>query len=273
MVRRFSWLLLALICGCEMLAPREDDRAVAHFPYVGQGHAVAVAVGRTCVLVDAGPVPDSVSPMWLAKLPCDSFAAVLITHWDLDHRGGLETLLSRFPVGVILHGRLPEQDSVRTRRESFCRRASGGCRSVRTGQALIALPGVSWTVLAAGADTSPEGNATSVVSRFEDASGSLLVAGDLDSSGEQALVAAAPGPLRSDLLLLSHHGSAGSNSLSWLGAVRPQLAVVQAGKDNRYGHPAAAVQQRLWSLRVPFWNTAELGGVRVRLDGSERMTL
>lgn len=267
MVRALFLSLLLTGCALEAGDP-PASRAEALFPDVGQGQATIVSVDGKCLLIDAGP-PD-VNPDWISRLPCASLEAVLITHWDLDHRGGLDSVFARLPVGLLLYGHLPEEDSVKTHLDRFCRLAVQGCRHVASGQDLSTLPGVSWRILSTGADSLPDGNETSVVSRLADSQGSLLVAGDLDSLGEQALAATQGSTLHADVLLLSHHGSAGSNSLAWLGAVRPRLAVAQAGKGNRYGHPATTILSRLLALGIPAWNTADLGGVRIRLDGSKR---
>lgn len=269
MVKRLL-LCTVFLCSCSLdpTAPASGT-ALAIFPDVGQGQATVVASRGRCVLVDAGP-PDT-DPDWIGRLPCTSLDAVLITHWDLDHRGGLDSVFARLPVGVLHYGHLPAEDSVKLRMEGWCRLAASGCSRVAPGQDLSTLAGISWRVLSIGADSLPDGNETSVVSRFDDGTGSLLVAGDLDSLGEQSLAATSGSTaLRSDLLLLSHHGSAGSNSLAWLGAVRPRLAVAQAGKGNRYGHPASPVLARLLALGIPTWITSDLGGLQVPLDGSSR---
>lgn len=262
-------LLSLLLTGCALEAGDPPaSRAEVLFPDVGQGQATVLALDGKCILIDAGPADEH--PGWIARLPCSTIEAVLITHWDLDHRGGLDSVFAHLPVGTLLYGHLPEEDSVKARLDGFCRLAARGCVRVAAGQNLSTLPGIAWTILSTGPDSLPDGNETSVVSRLSDSQGSLLVAGDLDSLGEQSLTATQGNALHADILLLSHHGSAGSNSLAWLGAVRPSLAVAQAGKGNRYGHPAATILSRLLALGIPAWNTADLGGVRMRLDGSGR---
>jgi competence protein ComEC len=71
----------------------------------------------------------------------------------------------------------------------------------------------------------------------------VLLAGDIEQPQEAALVAAGA-PLAADLLLVPHHGSKTSSSEAFLQAVRPGIALVQAGYRNRFGHPAPAVLQR-----------------------------
>jgi competence protein ComEC len=88
-------------------------------------------------------------------------------------------------------------------------------------------------------------NALSCVLRVVDAAGrSVLLTGDIEAPQEAALVARFGTALRSDLLLVPHHGSRTSSTDAWLDAVQPRVALVQAGYRSRYGHPAAEVLAR-----------------------------
>ena len=81
--------------------------------------------------------------------------------------------------------------------------------------------------------------------RIEDAGGrSALLAGDAEAPQEALMVAAGRDALRSELLLVPHHGSRTSSTPDFLDAVAPRLAVVQAGYRSRFGHPAPDVMQR-----------------------------
>jgi competence protein ComEC len=84
-------------------------------------------------------------------------------------------------------------------------------------------------------------NALSCVLRVRGAAASALLTGDIEQAQEAALVASA---LASDLLVVPHHGSRTSSSDAFLDAVRPALAVAQAGYRNRFGHPAPDVVAR-----------------------------
>lgn len=87
-------------------------------------------------------------------------------------------------------------------------------------------------------------NALSCVLRVQGNDASILLTGDIELEQERALVAAYGAALRSELLLVPHHGSRTSSSAPFLDAVQPRIGLVQAGYRNRFGHPFADVMQR-----------------------------
>jgi competence protein ComEC len=87
-------------------------------------------------------------------------------------------------------------------------------------------------------------NALSCVLRVSGTTHSALLTGDIEHAQETALVAADAPALRSELLVVPHHGSKTSSTPAFLDAVRPRAAVFQAGYRNRFGHPAADVVAR-----------------------------
>ncbi|MEO7852588.1 MAG: competence protein ComEC, partial [Rubrivivax sp.] len=63
-------------------------------------------------------------------------------------------------------------------------------------------------------------------------------------AAQEAALLRRSAPLRSDVLLVPHHGSRTSSTVAFVQAVDPQTAVVQAAYRSRFGHPAAEVQAR-----------------------------
>jgi competence protein ComEC len=72
----------------------------------------------------------------------------------------------------------------------------------------------------------------------------VLLTGDIERAQEAPLVAGQREALRSDVLIVSHHGSKTSSSAPFLDTVRPAVAVYQAGYRNRFGRSAAEVLER-----------------------------
>ncbi|MDE6677094.1 MAG: hypothetical protein K2K12_05230, partial [Clostridia bacterium] len=68
-----------------------------------------------------------------------------------------------------------------------------------------------------------------------------------------------------DILKVSHHGSAYSSSEEWLSLLSPEVAVVTCGRGNRYSHPAAESVARLTDIGADIYRTDELGNIVISI--------
>jgi competence protein ComEC len=91
---------------------------------------------------------------------------------------------------------------------------------------------------------------------------SALLVGDIEVRQEQSLLRV--GSIQSDLLLVPHHGSKTSSSGSFLDAVQPRLALVQAGYRNRFNHPAPDVLARYRERGITVLQSAHCGAASWR---------
>ena len=91
-------------------------------------------------------------------------------------------------------------------------------------------------------------------------------AGHVVTARDMALLARAGPALRSQVLLVPHHGSKTSSTLPFLQALQPRLALVQAGYRNRYGHPAQAVLDRYRAEDIALVESARCGAARWHSD-------
>jgi competence protein ComEC len=82
----------------------------------------------------------------------------------------------------------------------------------------------------------------------------------MEGPGEYALLDAGVA-IRSNVLVLGHHGARAASTEEWLRQVGPDLAIASAGYLNRYGHPARAVRERLVQAGIPMLNTANTGAI------------
>lgn len=234
---------------------------------VGQGQSIVVADGSRCTVIDAGGgfgrdgfVGERVVVPALIDLGCRSIAALLLTHDHADHVGGAEAIARGFDVDVCWVGPRMRSRRVLAIRERV--RAAGGAVGLAHRGIRFAGPGVGFRVLhPPGGRTvhekplpdlpdspdSPDSlNDRSVVLTVRAGSVTVLLPADLEAGGERSLLARSrPGELRAELLVVGHHGSAGSTTDAWLDAVRPNVAWISAGPGNRFGHPAPSVLKRL----------------------------
>ena len=93
----------------------------------------------------------------------------------------------------------------------------------------------------------------------------FLLTGDIDVAIEGELVNA--GLAAADVLKVAHHGSKYSSSENFLKAVSPKLAIVSAGRKNRFGHPTPETLERLKTVGARVFRTDELGDVELISNG------
>jgi competence protein ComEC len=97
---------------------------------------------------------------------------------------------------------------------------------------------------------------------------SVVLAADAGIPIEPAIAARLePAGLR--VLKVGHHGSAGSTSEAFVRALRPDVAIVSCGRNNRFGHPAPPVTRRLFASGAALFRTDEQGAVVLETDGHE----
>src|SRR5690606_21151337 len=104
-----------------------------------------------------------------------------------------------------------------------------------------------------------ERNRNACVLRIQGAAHSVLLPGDIGADEEASLVARGLPP--TDVVLAAHHGSRFSSGQEFVEAVQAEHAIAQAGRWNRYGHPASQVERRWLTNGASFWNTGLDGAV------------
>jgi competence protein ComEC len=237
---------------------------------VGQGDALVLNAGPGAgVVVDTGPDPAAVDRC-LTDLGVEEVPFVLLTHFHADHTDGLPGVLRGRTVGGISTRpfQAPKHALTRTLEAATAARvplvpATVGERG-RAGE-------VSWTVLAPSAPVSSdpaelagEGsgeNDASVVIMAEVHGVRILLTGDVEPASQRALLATGA-DLRADVLKVPHHGSRFQDA-GLLSGTDARLALVSAGADNDYGHPAPSTIRLLEASGATVLRTDLVGDIAV----------
>jgi competence protein ComEC len=256
-----------------------DTTLAIHAIDVGQGDAFAIRTPRgRWILVDAGPRSarsdagrDRVVP-FLLRHGARRIEALILTHPDADHIGGAAAVLDAFDVGLVIDPGLPAGKDIFIDLLGTARRGHQRWIAGRAGIA-FRVDGVDFTLLYPWheLDGPAVANDFSVVFRMEYGGFAALFLGDAPSAVEDQLVARHGGRLRAAVLKVGHHGSSTSTSETLLNATRPEIALVSAGRRNRYGHPAPVVVRRLERHNVRVLRTDELGTITVRATRAGRL--
>jgi len=106
-------------------------------------------------------------------------------------------------------------------------------------------------------------NDLSCVLRIAAEGGAVLLTGDIERTAEKALLASS---VKSDVMLIPHHGSRTSSTPEFIAAVAPRWAVVAAGYRNRFGHPNSEVLERYRSAGAQVVRTDLQGSIAIRLS-------
>ncbi|GAB2655876.1 DNA internalization-related competence protein ComEC/Rec2 [Arenimonas aestuarii] len=226
---------------------------------VGQGLSLVVLTQRHVLLYDAGPAPPrgmdfgeaAVLPA-LRALGVRHLHALVISHGDNDHAGGVDAVRAGLPVGRII---------------APAAWARPGMQACLAGQGWH-WDGVEFTWLHPTPGFPYLRNDSSCVLRIEAAGQVALLPGDIGRHVEARLARLPARQVRSDVLVVPHHGSDTSSSLDFLAAVRPTLGLLPVGHHNRFGLPNQIVLDRYDRYGTPLLDSAASGAVRLRLGRS-----
>lgn len=245
---------------------------------VGQGDGIVLRseLGKT-VLVDGGST--SVSQVGKYRiLPFLKYYGIshvdymIMSHEDEDHVSGQMELLESgqaegISIGCLL---LPEPSDAAVgngyrKMERLAAEAGVPCRKLHRGERL-SMGKLQIICLHPERGVEAESaNAYSTTLEVRYGVRSLLLTGDLEKNGEEAVMDAL---CHYDVLKVAHHGSKNSSSEAYLGRIRPSAAVISCGEDNRYGHPHRELLERLEAVGSQIFSTAEKGAVTLTTDGS-----
>ena len=190
----------------------------------------------------------------------------VLSHPHLDHFGGAGAVFEGFRVhGVLDPGVVEPSEAYLALLERTDEERALWVRGTAGDE--IVVDDIRLTVLWPVADARDGANDASLSFRLEVGDFAYVNTGDAPVESERAILEnAGPDDLAADLLKLGHHGSHTSSSVAWLRAVRPEIAVMSLGRDNRYGHPHAETLHRLDSARVRrIWRTDREGTLCVEV--------
>lgn len=226
---------------------------------VGQGTALVLRSGENTLVYDTGggdPNGSNLAAMvilpYLRAQGVRRIQTLIISHADNDHSAGALTLMKSMPVGQLILG--------------GSKSAYPNARQCRAGEAWRWPSGVRFQVLSPEQTESLSTNNSSCVLQVHIGELRLLLAGDIDSRREKELLRYWREALRSDVLLVAHHGSLTSSSYTWLKIVQPAYAVFSNGYLNQFGHPHPRVEERYRSVSGKQFSTSTDGAVELLLD-------
>jgi competence protein ComEC len=265
-----EWVALLILIALNAmlwLAPAPEGLTVTFFD-VGQGDSIFIE-GPTGVqvLVDGGPDSSAVRelgkrlPFWDRTLD-----AVVATHPDADHIGGLAEVLERYDVAYLIEPGIGNTTNVWNTFADAVEAERAQLVVARAGQRLDLGGGAYADVLYPYDAKVKNTNEASVIMRVVYGDTAFMLTGDAPSKVEQELFLELGYGLDSGVLKAGHHGSKTSSLPDFVESVSPEYVVFSRGCDNRYGHPAPSVVSFYESLKIKILDTCEDGTVTFSSD-------
>ena len=277
-VKNFKYYFLgtlflgAIFVWYAVLAETRKELTVA-FLDVGQGDAIFVeAPNGNQILIDGGP-NKAVLRELAKQMPFydRTIDGIILTHPHLDHYAGLNEVMKKYKVNLEMDpgtkvkgagfGEFENLTKIKNIKSLYAKRGM----IINLGKDLrldILLPVIN--------DENLSEHDGMLVSRLVYKNNSFLLTGDMEDNLENFLISFGDN-VKSDVLKIGHHGSKTSTSEKFLGLVNPELAVISAGKNNKYGHPHQEVTNRLAGFEIPTLRTDEKGTIVIESDGEKIM--
>lgn len=227
-------LCIALLLSC--LEPMQDDVRVTMLD-VGQGQSILLQSEGKTFLVDCGGDRDSktadVISETLLSQGITRLDGIIVTHYDRDHAGALENLLTRIDTELLILPDTPNKRQINAKDAEII---------YLFDPAEIAFGGSKMTVY--GPVFHGISNENSLCVLFESEKCDILITGDRTDFGERMLLRKSK-LTDVDILVAGHHGAESSSSMELLQACTPETVLISVGKNNFYGHPNPLLLQRL----------------------------
>lgn len=275
--------LAAASCSVWAVALTEPLRVLTvTFLDVGQGDATVVQCpDGTTVVVDGGnrtratDYGEAVVVPHLLSAADTRIEHVVMTHGDMDHRGGLPYIVSALradsALGVSQAAAGADIRGAAARVGSDVGYGAGRTLAAGTARGERFSVEIVYPRAAGDVDTlDADANADSLVLLVRYGAFRALLTADIEADVESYLAQAAEEgwvDISAHILKTPHHGSASSSTPRFLDAVGATATVVSVGARNTHGHPAPSVLDRYAARHVDILRTDLHGAITVTTDG------
>ena len=251
---------LCLSLAMSWAEPLLDDFRISALD-VGQGQCILLQGEGKCFLVDCGGSYDEgaadVAAETLLSQGISCLDGIVLTHYDKDHVGGIEFLLTRIKSDVIYLPYTQDHDGVG---ESIASLSPESALYVSEDLELTFGKGKMRIFAPISYES---GNESSMCVLFQREKCAILITGDRSIQTEAVLLQHYDIP-KLDVLVAGHHGAKTSTGEELLARTMPEYVIISAGENNRYGHPSEEVLQRLAKFNCKVLRTDTMGTVTIR---------
>ena len=268
--------------GAKSPWPRDAHILSLTFLDVGQGDAIVIRFPNGLIrTLDAGglynfqaeeerssgfDIGEAVVSRYLWHEWTSRLDRVAISHTDFDHAGGVPALMKNFKVTRFDYTPVGASPAMLKKLLDLARERKIPTHLLAAKMVETAGPVIIRTLHPAMDSELKDGNANSLVLHLKYDRFSALFTGDLEKTGESAILQST-GDLQGLLLKVAHHGSRTATSDIFLKKTNPRWAAISVGRNNPYRHPSPDVLARLKNHSVRTFTTMDHGAITCETDG------
>lgn len=250
MNKKFIYLgclaVIAFLIWTAVYLQEEQKFLRVYFFDVGQGDAILIQKNNCQILIDGGPSKKILQKLGQAMPFWDrNIELIISTHPDRDHLTGLNYVLARYRVSLILETDMLCETKTCLKWQSF----DSPRKIAQIGQQIKLAPNWLINILSIK---------ESIVAKMLYQDKSFVFTGDAGFGTEKELISQNFN-LKADILKIAHHGSKNATSQEFLEEVAPEIAVISNGKNNQYNHPSPETLERLKNIKI--LRTDEVGDI------------
>lgn len=272
-----GWIYLVLIYSVAVIFIKFPIYGEVTFVDIGQGDSIFIQtpLKREVTLIDTGgrlkfkkefkwqeQTKKSKTNAELFLLPyllsrgVNKIDQIILTHADADHSGDLEEVLKTIKTEVVYVGNGLEKDKRYTRLQ---KKYQVKILPLTLGDKIKnSNLNVLWPI-----NDSLGRNEDSIVTYAKYGNNRFLFMGDLDKQNEMNILNMQKN-LIADVIKLGHHGSKTSSGDDFLKRIRPKIAIISAGRNNRYKHPHDETMRTLAKNKIAYFNTQTDGMIKYK---------
>ncbi len=248
-----------------------------HLVDVGQGLCQVVEFPNGLVMVsDAGgsrsfDMGERVVAPYLRRLGITKIDVLAVSHPEQDHAGGIPSLLRQFRIGELWLN-TDDNPALPAWEELLSLAEIKEIPVKRWKRPQFVFLGQDSKIEVLPCMNCPEKksrNARCLVFKLAFRGRHILMTGDIDYWREKRILSLQG--IKSKVMVIPHHGSRTSSSLSFLKAVSPEVALCPVGYKNIFKLPSDAVIKRYKRLGVQVFRTDRDGTIDVQIPQSGRI--
>lgn len=221
-----------------------------YFMDVGQGDSTLIVTPKNKkILIDGGEGKNNILLPYLLDRRINKIDYVMISHFDSDHCNGLIEVIEKINVKNIIISRQSEESEEYKNILNIIKQKNIKVRIVKEKDKIFIEKDLYMEILNPAEKLEFQDlNNNSIVAKLIYINFSMLFTGDIEKV-EENLADKYKNNLKSTVLKVSHHGSKTSSSEEFLKYVKPRIALIGVGKDNKFGHPNQTTIEKLENVR------------------------